>query len=728
MRTRLTAVCLPLLLTTACTDPDFAAPDPGEAVDGDELPERTVRIRFPDGVRDVRYVEVNGRAIFDGDIDLGPIEELERSRALFGGAIHKDFSRRWPEGTVRFRFDPSVNMATRNAIIAAHDAMEAVTPLRFASIFDNTTGNYLEYRQDVNDNNGGVSDSIGMAGGEQAVTFYDATASQDLIIHETLHAVGFWHEQSRADRDAWVVIDNDCINWSLWDWENDQKQYEVKPDALEKGPYDFRSIMHYSTGTWCAPNPPAKCMKTLDDDSNGTDENWCMTMFRADTGRPIWRPTTMSREDVNMLWRMHGGDGGVNNYGDRMGAALAIGDFNGDQYNDVAVGIPGESDGAGKVVVYRGTSNRLVPWKTLTQASAGWGNEPDDHFGWSLAAGDVDGDNIDDLLVGVPDEDVQVGNTNVVDAGGALLFKGSASGFTVLRKLTQGSLGYTENTDDQFGYAVALGALGGGSTPNLIIGAPGDLHPGIFGAGPFTGGAVYVYPIDPAGGVNAEGTTTRLFWAGNANGDRFGAALAVGRLDDGSNDDLVVGAPYAGTDRRGSVFVYAGRTPTGSPSTWATNALATIEQRIPPPYAATDDFGAAVAIGNVRGSLRDDIVVGAPATSGGQGRVYVYTSSSSTLGSSSMTLAQSIAQNGSLEAGDRFGAALAIGRLEGDTQQDEIVVGAPGENGGQGAVSVFTGEHGDVTPRAILQQHAVPFATNEALDWFGEAVAVGNVN
>jgi hypothetical protein len=725
-RTRHTrlAFCAPLLLAAACTDAEL---DPADETRGGELPERTVRIKFPDGVRDVRYTERNGRAIYDGDIDLGSVDEIEEKRALFGGAIHKDFSRRWPNGVVRFRFDSSVSVATRSAVMAAHDAMEAVTPLKFVNIFDNASGAYLEYRQDVNDNDGGVSDQIGMSGGEQAVTFYDASVGQGLIIHETLHAVGFWHEQSREDRDAWVVIDNDCINWSLWDWENDQKQYEVKGDALELGPYDFRSIMHYSTGTWCAPNPPAKCTKTLDDNNNGTNETWCMTMFRASTGRPIWGSNSMSREDVNMLWRMYGGDAGVNAYGDRMGAALAVGDFDGDQYNDLAVGVPGENDGSGKVVVYRGTSNRLVPWKTLTQASAGWAVEPGDHFGWSLAAGDVDGDGIADLLVGAPHEDVKVNGVDVEDAGGAILFKGSATGFTVLRKLTQTTLGYSEDLDDNFGYAVAIASIAGGS-PDLVIGAPGDHHPGVFGAGTLTGGAVYVYPINTDPEAIDEGTTTRLFYAGSANGDRFGQAIATGLLDDGANVDLVIGAPYAGTDHRGAAFVYAGRDPVGLPQDWSTNALAAYKQRITPPYASSDDFGAAIAIGNVRGSLANDLVIGAPASSSSQGRVYVYTSSSTTLGSSSMTLAQSIAQNGSLDAGDRFGASLAVGSLDGSTNQQEIVVGAPGENGGEGAVSIFTGQHSDATGFKLLQQSNIVYGQNEAHDWFGEAVVVGNVN
>eukprot|EP00058_Branchiostoma_floridae_P022712 XP_002608202.1 hypothetical protein BRAFLDRAFT_90358 [Branchiostoma floridae] len=64
------------------------------------------------------------------------------------------------------------------------------------------------------------------------------------IIHELMHAVGFWHEHQRPDRDDWVNI--------LWDNIIDDKKGDFEKHA-ESGvstlglPYDYSSIMHYGS-------------------------------------------------------------------------------------------------------------------------------------------------------------------------------------------------------------------------------------------------------------------------------------------------------------------------------------------------------------------------------------------------------------------------------------------------------------------------------------------------
>ena len=63
-----------------------------------------------------------------------------------------------------------------------------------------------------------------------------------IVLHELMHAIGFWHEQVRFDRDDYVIIH----------WENIMFGYEnnfdivALEDSLEFGvPYDFASVMHY---------------------------------------------------------------------------------------------------------------------------------------------------------------------------------------------------------------------------------------------------------------------------------------------------------------------------------------------------------------------------------------------------------------------------------------------------------------------------------------------------
>ena len=60
------------------------------------------------------------------------------------------------------------------------------------------------------------------------------------IQHELMHAIGFWHEQSRADRDDYVEI--------LWDNIDPEKisNFYKRPESQNlDAPYDYSSVMHY---------------------------------------------------------------------------------------------------------------------------------------------------------------------------------------------------------------------------------------------------------------------------------------------------------------------------------------------------------------------------------------------------------------------------------------------------------------------------------------------------
>jgi hypothetical protein len=108
------------------------------------------------------------------------------------------------------------------------------------------------------------------------------------------------------------------------------------------------------------------------------------------------------------------------------------GDFDGDGYADLAVGVPyaevnGDAE-AGAVHVLYGRSTGLAGLgdEVITQDTAGFVQspaEPNDRFGFSLAAGDFNGDGADDLAVGTPFEDNGVGYE---DAGSVQVFYGKS--------------------------------------------------------------------------------------------------------------------------------------------------------------------------------------------------------------------------------------------------------------------------------------------------------------
>ena len=79
--------------------------------------------------------------------------------------------------------------------------------------------------------------------GKQAIFLMRYFCWLTRILHELMHAVGFWHEQSRPDRDEHVTI-----KWENINRKDLRHNFQKKPLSLVNmvGQYDFCSLMHYS--------------------------------------------------------------------------------------------------------------------------------------------------------------------------------------------------------------------------------------------------------------------------------------------------------------------------------------------------------------------------------------------------------------------------------------------------------------------------------------------------
>ena len=169
--------------------------------------------------------------------------------------------------------------------------------------------------------------------------------------------------------------------------------------------------------------------------------------------------------------------------GDDFGAALASGDFNGDGHADVAVGVPGEGNGAGAVLVFLAPCGVGSAVRISQAGSFPGAHEPGDGFGSALAAGDFDGDGRDDLAIGVPGEDIGTraddGNVVVVFGSASGLDESRTTNLNQRRRINPGK----PQSGDRLGGSLAAGDFDGDGNDDVLIGVPGEDVRGAVDAG-----------------------------------------------------------------------------------------------------------------------------------------------------------------------------------------------------------------------------------------------------
>ena len=305
---------------------------------------------------------------------------------------------------------------------------------------------------------------------------------------------------------------------------------------------------------------------------------------------------------------------------DFFGWSLAVGDFDGDGHDDLAVGVPSDSvkgtAGAGSVQVFYGFAGGLSTgndevWHRGKNGVRG-ALEVNASFGRSLAAGDFDGDGRDDLAIGAPFDDIGASS----DAGSVSVLYGSNSGLIaagndLFHRSSKGIRG-TAETSDRFGWSVVAGDFDGDGRDELAVGVPLDDVEGVR-----AGGSVHVIR-GSSNGLTPDGNR---IWHRNQPGvmntvaarDHFGSSLTTGRFDSGNEDDLAVGVfkdSFAEAVDAGSVHVLYGS------NTGLTGAGDQIWHQarmgIKGANQSFDRFGLSVSTGDFDDNSRDDLLVGVP--------------------------------------------------------------------------------------------------------------------
>ncbi|MBI4469239.1 MAG: FG-GAP repeat protein [Acidobacteria bacterium] len=304
---------------------------------------------------------------------------------------------------------------------------------------------------------------------------------------------------------------------------------------------------------------------------------------------------------------------GLNN-GARYGWSVAVGSIDGDNIDDLVVA--GENvtvnnqPQAGQVYIYRGSPNFTGALSQTLQSPA---PQRSGSFGNDVAVGDVDHNGFGDVIVGSPGVRVM----NFDSSGQTFIFSGgSMVATTPMATLSMDS----PKAFDRFGFSVASADVDGDSFADVFVGASQPGSPPFGAPGPgnvkfFRGGSPFDSMVD---GTIAQ-TPPR-------NGVGFGQVLATGDTNRDGRADLLIGVPLMQVDNRnaaGELDLVLGGTPFDT----------AIDQvlRAPTP-AASAELGLAVAVADVDGDLRGDLIAGMPfppgfgGGGGGAGVVLVYTS------------------------------------------------------------------------------------------------------
>jgi hypothetical protein len=138
----------------------------------------------------------------------------------------------WPGGVVPYRFDSNVSAANQSLMIDAMRAWEDVADVDFRP--RDGEADFVHIQASTLNNS-----EVGRIGGRQIINITSWNAKFRMV-HELGHTLGFYHEQSRSDRNDYITI-----NWDNIDSTN-RHNFVISDEATEYGPYDFDSVMHYA--------------------------------------------------------------------------------------------------------------------------------------------------------------------------------------------------------------------------------------------------------------------------------------------------------------------------------------------------------------------------------------------------------------------------------------------------------------------------------------------------
>ncbi|XP_046852260.1 zinc metalloproteinase nas-13-like [Xenia sp. Carnegie-2017] len=187
--------------------------------------------------------------LFQGDIAMPPIDVMKtlRNRRRKRAVMRKisTGSNLWQTHKLAYIFRNDLGQYAKSVIRAAIKAWEETLPClgKWKDVTNvDASKRPRDYIYFIKGE--GCYSQVGRRGGRQTISIGKGCDHIGVVIHEIGHAMGFWHEQSRTDRDSYVTIHWENIIPAMR--FNFGKYSSSKINDLGVG-YDYNSVMHYGS-------------------------------------------------------------------------------------------------------------------------------------------------------------------------------------------------------------------------------------------------------------------------------------------------------------------------------------------------------------------------------------------------------------------------------------------------------------------------------------------------
>uniref|UniRef100_T1GKM2 Metalloendopeptidase n=1 Tax=Megaselia scalaris TaxID=36166 RepID=T1GKM2_MEGSC len=184
----------------------------------------------------------------EGDMILTPRQKEILYSVSDTRNVAKNPSLKWPNGIVHYQFASSIPSKTRDLVLTALHEIEKATCVRFRE-GANSENNYILVTNNVK----GCFSHVGYGRYVQRLNLSNGCLRKGKIIHEFLHAIGFYHQQSSSNRDDFVEIHIENVKSGH---EHNFKKYSSSKVTNFGLQYDYESIMHYGPYTFSVNGEP----------------------------------------------------------------------------------------------------------------------------------------------------------------------------------------------------------------------------------------------------------------------------------------------------------------------------------------------------------------------------------------------------------------------------------------------------------------------------------------